>query len=365
MEVGATLVFQNPGHKKSDFEIYQNDLKLANLAEPLGFDAVWGIEHHFTDYTMMPDVMQFLAYMAGRTERVKLGSMAVILPWHNDPIRVAEQISVVDNISRGRVILGIGRGLGRVEFDGFGMSMDEARPRFRESARLILDGLENGYCEMDGEIIKQVRRDIRPAPYKSFVGRRYGAAVSPESLSIMAELGLGLLIIPQKPWGTVAEELANYRQQFFTIHKEQAPPPFVASFVYCDENADRAREVANNNLGAYWHSMVEHYEMDGSHFKNIKGYEWYAGASNHINKDGAEIARQFFVDLHVCGTPDQCYEKILQIREFVGNDKFNGMFSFGGIAPEMAEASMRLFAKEVMPRLQKLPAPKITPAKSA
>ncbi len=365
MEVGATLVFQNPGHKKSDFEIYQNDLKLANLAEPLGFDAVWGSEHHFTDYTMMPDVMQFLAYMAGRTERVKLGSMAVILPWHNDPIRVAEQISVVDNISRGRVILGIGRGLGRVEFDGFGMSMDEARPRFRESARLILDGLENGYCEMDGEIIKQVRRDIRPAPYKSFVGRRYGAAVSPESLSIMAELGLGLLIIPQKPWGTVAEELANYRQQFFTIHKEQAPPPFVASFVYCDENADRAREVANNNLGAYWHSMVEHYEMDGSHFKNIKGYEWYAGASNHINKDGAEIARQFFVDLHVCGTPDQCYEKILQIREFVGNDKFNGMFSFGGIAPEMAEASMRLFAKEVMPRLQKLPAPKITPAKSA
>tara|TARA_R110000787_G_scaffold126191_3_gene237430 strand:- start:2322 stop:3419 length:1098 start_codon:yes stop_codon:yes gene_type:complete len=365
MEVGATLVFQNPGHKKSDFEIYQNDLKLANLAEPLGFDAVWGIEHHFTDYTMMPDVMQFLAYMAGRTERVKLGSMAVILPWHNDPIRVAEQISVVDNISRGRVILGIGRGLGRVEFDGFGMSMDEARPRFRESARLILDGLENGYCEMDGEIIKQVRRDIRPAPYKSFVGRRYGAAVSPESLSIMAELGLGLLIIPQKPWGTVAEELADYRQQFFTIHKEQAPPPFVASFVYCDENADRAREVANKNLGAYWHSMVEHYEMDGSHFKNIKGYEWYAGASNHINKDGAEIARQFFVDLHVCGTPDQCYEKILQIREFVGNDKFNGMFSFGGIAPEMAEASMRLFAKEVMPRLQKLPAPKITPAKSA
>lgn len=365
MEVGATLVFQNPGHKKSDFEIYQNDLKLANLAEPLGFDAVWGIEHHFTDYTMMPDVMQFLAYMAGRTERVKLGSMAVILPWHNDPIRVAEQISVVDNISSGRVILGIGRGLGRVEFDGFGMSMDEARPRFKESAKLILDGLENGYCEMDGEIIKQVRRDIRPAPYKSFVGRRYGAAVSPESLSIMAELGLGLLIIPQKPWGTVAEELADYRQQFFTIHKEQAPPPFVASFVYCDENADRAREVANKNLGAYWHSMVEHYEMDGSHFKNIKGYEWYAGASNHINKDGAEIARQFFVDLHVCGTPDQCYEKILQIREFVGNDKFNGMFSFGGIAPEMAEASMRLFAKEVMPRLQKLPAPIITPAKSA
>ncbi|TAL07791.1 MAG: LLM class flavin-dependent oxidoreductase, partial [Porticoccaceae bacterium] len=90
MDVGISIVFQNPGRAQSDFEVYQNDLILANLAEPLGFDAVWGIEHHFTDYTMMPDVMQFLAYMAGRTERVKLGSMAVILPWHRDPIRVAE-----------------------------------------------------------------------------------------------------------------------------------------------------------------------------------------------------------------------------------------------------------------------------------
>lgn len=365
MDVGISIVFQNPGRAQSDFEVYQNDLILANLAEPLGFDAVWGIEHHFTDYTMMPDVMQFLAYMAGRTERVKLGSMAVILPWHRDPIRVAEQISVVDNISKGRVILGMGRGLGRVEFDGFGVAMDEARPRFMEAAKLILDGLEKGYCEMDGTIIKQERRDIRPAPYKSFVGRRYGAAVSPESLSIMAELGLGLLIIPQKPWGTVAQGLTVYRQEYFTHHHEQAPPPFVASFVYCDENADRAEEMANRHLGGYWHSMVEHYEMDGSHFQNIKGYEWYANASAHINNDGAAAARQFFVDLHVWGTPEQCYQKLLNIRAYVGNDKFNGMFSYGGLLHAAAEASMRLFAKEVMPQLQKLPAPVIGSAKSA
>ena len=234
-----------------------------------------------------------------------------------------------------------------------------------EAAKLILDGLEKGYCEMDGTVIKQERRDIRPAPYKSFVGRRYGAAVSPESLSIMAELGLGLLIIPQKPWGTVAQELTAYRQEYCAHHHEQAPPPFVASFVYCDENADRAEEMANRHLGGYWHSMVEHYEMDGSHFKNIKGYEWYANASAHINNDGAAAARQFFVDLHVWGTPEQCYQKLLNIRDYVGNDKFNGMFSYGGLPHAAAEASMRLFAKEVMPQLQKLPAPVIGSAKSA
>ena len=68
---------------------------------------------------MCPDVLQFLTYMAGRTTHVQLGSMVVVLPWH-DPMRVAEQVSMLDHLSDGRVILGIGRGLGRVEFEGFG-----------------------------------------------------------------------------------------------------------------------------------------------------------------------------------------------------------------------------------------------------
>ena len=89
MHVGMAAVFQNPGKVRPDQEVYRNELRLAELAEPLGFESIWGVEHHFTDYTMCPDVLQFLTYMAGRTERAQLGSMVVVLPWH-DPIRVAE-----------------------------------------------------------------------------------------------------------------------------------------------------------------------------------------------------------------------------------------------------------------------------------
>ncbi len=115
MHVGLAAIFQNPGRARADFEVYRQDLRLADLAEPLGFESVWGVEHHFTDYTMCPDVLQFLAYMAGRTERVQLGSMVVVLPWH-DPLRVAEEVSMLDNLSGGRLILGLGRGAGKVEF---------------------------------------------------------------------------------------------------------------------------------------------------------------------------------------------------------------------------------------------------------
>src|ERR671915_2073683 len=107
MHVGYGPLFQNPGNALSDAEVYRQELRLAEMAEPLGFDSVWSVEHHFTDYTMCPDVLQFLSYMAAKTQRARLGSMVVVLPWH-DPVRVAEQLSLLDHLSGGRLILGLG-----------------------------------------------------------------------------------------------------------------------------------------------------------------------------------------------------------------------------------------------------------------
>ena len=101
MHVGMAAVFQNTGRTLSDHQIYLNELALADMAEPLGFESIWSVEHHFTDYTMCPDVVQFLSYMAGRTRNVKLGSMVVVLPWH-DPMRAAEQISMLGIDVRGK-----------------------------------------------------------------------------------------------------------------------------------------------------------------------------------------------------------------------------------------------------------------------
>ena len=93
MHVGLSLIFQGSA-TRTDHEVYADELKLAHLAEPLGFDSVWTVEHHFTSYTMVPDALQFLTYMAGCTERVQLGTMVVVLPWH-DPVRVAEGVALL------------------------------------------------------------------------------------------------------------------------------------------------------------------------------------------------------------------------------------------------------------------------------
>ena len=137
MHVGYAPIFQNPGNALPDAEVYRQELRLAEMAEPCGFDSIWSVEHHFTDYTMCPDVLQFLTYMAGKTHHVKLGTMVLVLPWH-DPMRVAEQIALLDHLSGGRLILGLGRGLARVEYEGFRVDQNEGRQRFVEYAQLVL-----------------------------------------------------------------------------------------------------------------------------------------------------------------------------------------------------------------------------------
>src|SRR5437867_7537862 len=156
MHVGMCAFFQNLDGQHTDREVWRHELAMADLAEPLGFDSIWAAEHHFTPYDMCPSTIQFLTYMAGRTRRAQLGSMVVVLPWH-DPVRVVEEVSMLDHVSGGRVILGLGRGAGKVEFDGFRLSIDESRRRFVESAEMLLRGLETGYCEYSSTFVKQPR----------------------------------------------------------------------------------------------------------------------------------------------------------------------------------------------------------------
>lgn len=355
MHVGMAAIFQNPDRDKghSDYAVYQKDMKLALMAESQGFDSVWGIEHHFTDYTMMPDVVDFLAFVGGACRKVKLGTMVVVLPW-NDPMRVAEKMSMLDCMSDGRAIFGIGRGLARVEFEGFRVNMGDSRERFVESAEMVLQGLEQGYCEYDGKHIKQPRARIRPEPFKSFKNRTYAAAVSAESSQIMAKLGIGILVIPQKPWEVHAQELKDYNDLFLQMHGRAAPNPIVAGWVMCDKDAGRAEELARQYIAGYWRSVVQHYEMNSNHFATTKGYEYYSRLNETIEQMGIDGMARFFMDLQVWGTPEQCLEKIRDIHSRTDCCGFTGVFSYAGMPLEVGRANQSLFAKEVLPELKKL-----------
>src|SRR5260221_13139804 len=107
VKVGIALnMLTKEGH--SDAAVLAEHMALGDLAEPLGFDSIFALEHHFTGYAMSPAPTQLLAYFAGRTKRIQLGTAVIVLPWH-DPVRVAGQIALLDIMGGGACLFGFGR----------------------------------------------------------------------------------------------------------------------------------------------------------------------------------------------------------------------------------------------------------------
>jgi alkanesulfonate monooxygenase SsuD/methylene tetrahydromethanopterin reductase-like flavin-dependent oxidoreductase (luciferase family) len=169
----------------------------------------------------------------------------------------------------------------------------------------------------------------------------------------MAKLGIGLLIIPQKPWEAVEKELGDYRRVYREVNNAEAPAPINAGWVICDEDEGRAREMAVRHIGGYWHSVVRHYELKGTHLQAMKGYESYGAMQQMVSAPGGVDAMvEFFLGLQIWGTPKQCVDKIVACTERCGAESFVSIFSYADMPYDYAERSMRLFASEVMPALK-------------
>jgi alkanesulfonate monooxygenase SsuD/methylene tetrahydromethanopterin reductase-like flavin-dependent oxidoreductase (luciferase family) len=208
---------------RSDAEVVREHMSLGDLAEPLGFDSIFVLEHHFTDYLMSPAPFEMLAFYAGRTSRIKLGTAVVVLPWH-DPIRVAEQISLLDIMCNGRCLFAFGRGRAELEFQGFRVPMNEARARFGEAAEIVVGALSNEEFGYDGKFYQIPSLSIRPQAISRPHERFYGSAMSQESSNIIAQLGFGILISTQKSWTLLGADVAHFREAALAAgHIPRAP----------------------------------------------------------------------------------------------------------------------------------------------
>jgi alkanesulfonate monooxygenase SsuD/methylene tetrahydromethanopterin reductase-like flavin-dependent oxidoreductase (luciferase family) len=357
MKVGTALnMLTKDG--MSDAAVLAEHLALGDLAEPLGFDSLFALEHHFTGYAMSPSPTQLLSYFAGRTTRLVLGTAVIVLPWH-DPVRVAEEIALLDILSGGRCLFGFGRGAASVEYAGFRVPMDEARPRFVEAAQIVLRALSQEVFEWEGEHYRIPRTSIRPRPISHPERRIYASSVSPESAEIMAKLGFGVLVIMQNEWPVAAADIQRYRE--IAVSVGHAPrPPIILTNVSVAESRDEAHERAVRYLSRKWDSIDAHYHFSDGHLASVKGYESYGKMAKTYAKMKDESFRQkateFYVKIQVVGTPDDCIQQVGELQRLTGLDHLVTEFGFGGMPHEDAERSMRLFADRVMPVLQRDPA---------
>jgi alkanesulfonate monooxygenase SsuD/methylene tetrahydromethanopterin reductase-like flavin-dependent oxidoreductase (luciferase family) len=373
MRVGATIFCQNyadwdryeaeergeqvPSRPTTaDRTIFHEEIDIAKRIDRLGFDSLWTIEHHFTPYTMVTNPLQLLTYFAGVTDNVDLGTMVVVLPWHN-PVRVAEDIVMLDALLGDRQVLaGVGRGLGRREYGGLSIDQNEARGRFDESVKILRELLRTGECTFHGEHFQVDNVRLRPQPEGDLSGSLYCAAGSPETMAVIAAEDIRPLMIPT----TSLDLTLQGARHFMRLRDDAGLPPTdtkLALWVYCAETEAEARAGAERYMVEYADSALRHYEMMGTHFDGIKGYEGYAERAAALRADPTPFLQGFF-ERHPWGTPDMVIERMSELAEQFGTSEIMGIFRYGGMGHDEAVRNLELFADQVLPEVRKLsPAP--------
>jgi alkanesulfonate monooxygenase SsuD/methylene tetrahydromethanopterin reductase-like flavin-dependent oxidoreductase (luciferase family) len=353
MHVGYATGFQHQsGPEVDDAKFLKEDLDMALLAESLGFESVWVTEHHFSNYSISPAPLQTLAYLAGKLQRAYLGTQVIVLPW-NDPVRVAEQALWLDNVTNGRLLIGLGRGLGKMEYDGMRVDINQTRQLFREYTQLLLDALETGVIA-GGELTRQPRRELRPRPRGTFKGRVFGSAGSPESVRPVAELGIGVLIINPEPRPALGVDFETYKAVWAEKHPQRkSPHPLLSGTIFVDESGDRARAMSVKYHRVNFKAAVANYGMADEDFGTTKGNEFYRRMK--IEPDKIDEMADKMGTIMPCGTPQEVLGQLENINRNIGLQGFFPHFHFGGMPREDALRNLRLFAEKCLPEVKSWP----------
>ncbi len=367
MHVGLSTGFANHS-KVDDARFIREEMTQLLLAEELGFDSLWMTEHHFSDYSISPSPVQYLTWLAAKTKHVRLGTQVIVVPWH-DPVRLAEEIAVLDHLSGGRAIIGFGRGLARMEYEGLRVDQNKARELFDEIVPMVMNAMETGYIE-GGEHFKQPRREIRPKPIRSLRGRAFCAAGTPASMVSAAKLGLGRLYLGQPMVGgqkkpafqpqTAAdaarapEEVAPedaWLDTWLKVHPDETPPsPFVSNLVFIDESPDRAFELARVYAVQTFRAAIKNYELTSQHHGSIKGYENYKGLV--MDEGDVDKAIEGVIEGSIHGDPQMILEKLAEVKKTRDPQGMIPHLYTGGMPHEDCMRSINIFARHCLREMQ-------------
>jgi len=351
-----------------DWKCVEAMMAIGDMAEPLGYDGIWAPDHCGTPYGMVPNPLQLLTYYAGRTERVTFGTMVVVAPWWH-PIRLAHQIAFLDTLCNGRYeTIGLGRGVAKGEFEAIGVPREESRQRFNETLDILNLAFTQERFSYEGEIFRVPETSIRPAPKsQDLLSRIYGSAATRESLEILSRKGIRPLFVGNKPLSKACDDVRAVNQ--FRAEEGFAPcQPKNVLFLYCVANkseldkADQWIFEANRDVNLHYGFA------DPSNFIGVKGYEAYAdrqGAATAIleaavtGKDAKEVARPsgYHEDNLMIGTPDEVFRRIEAAQKACSFSEITVVPNFGTMTLEECQRSIRLFAEEVLPEVQKMAAP--------
>jgi alkanesulfonate monooxygenase SsuD/methylene tetrahydromethanopterin reductase-like flavin-dependent oxidoreductase (luciferase family) len=308
---------------------------------------------------MTGGALQHLTYFAGKTERIDFGTMVIVLPWY-DPVMIAEHVSVLDNMLQGRrLTLGLGRGAAKREFDAYRSPMGESRGRFLECLEILRKALRNEWFSHEGDFYTIPETTIRPRPRNAqrLIDSMKVAWVSPDTLPIAANAGLGMLMTNQKSWDEYGEDVRGFNA-IRAEHDWEPLQPTVVTDVACFDTEAEAWETIAKHTTEARQSVERHYRFSESErFAKTEGYKFYENFRKALDKKTPRELGEFSARPQAWGTPDQVFEKLKSVQRKTGANELIMNFRQGGMPAVTAERSMQLFAREVLARLHDLDSP--------
>jgi len=320
MKFGILQFFSWPERRVALPTVYQRALQRIEIMDRTGYDAVWLTEHHFTTYSVCPSIPVLGTYAAARTKNLRIGT-AVCLAAFYHPLRLAEEIALLDILSDGRVNWGAGRGYDLNEFKTFGVPFDESYARFREAVDIVVRAWTDERLTYKGKYFSFDNVEVLPKPLQQPHPPVWTAAASPGSIEWAAAAGYSILMDPHATHTELGEKRELYQQKLeengYSIAGREIP---MARLLALAPTEDKAEEVARQ--GALW--MLKTY-VSPSLFSV------------------ADPVKRYVDEVIIHGSPERVVDEIARLREEIHLDYLMG-------APLSHETFM-LLTDKVLPKL--------------
>lgn len=354
MQFGQFYLLETPSGR-DHVKIYHEAFEQFKLMDETGWDAIWLAEHHFDHrapdanyYSITSSIHTVAAYVAAITERIKIGTAVVVLPFH-DPVIVAEDFATVDIMSKGRLLFGVGRGYQAEEFYNWGLDPEESRDRFREALEIVLKAWE-GPFEYSGTFHQVRRVNVIPKPVQQPHPPVYVAAVSPTTYEWVIQNGYNVLTSFLHPYEQVFELYEAY-------HKTAEEAGFggkldfpLARFLYVAETTEKAREECRDQLMWYFRTLLAEVIAPPAEITPADQMDFYQGLKQKFLSISFD---EILAEHAIVGDPDFVTDRIKWIQEHTGLQHFMGWTRIGDLAPERVCKSLRMFSEYVMPEFKK------------
>jgi alkanesulfonate monooxygenase SsuD/methylene tetrahydromethanopterin reductase-like flavin-dependent oxidoreductase (luciferase family) len=357
--------------RENEARVFQDMVDQCVLAEEMGFDCIWSVEHHcLTQYAHLSAPESFLAFIAGRTTRIHVGHGVVCLPFKmNHPIKVAERIATLDLLSRGRLHFGVGKGGTIQETGAFGTPMDQVTPQVDESMYMIPKMWMQEVFEHHSNLIDIPSRPIHPKPFQDPHPLMYMACTREDSLRVAGSRGLGALVMGFNGPSEIAERSKVYREAFANRKAEDQvgyrPNEHLAALcatVILDDR-ERARRIGIRGQRffaesiRYWYAGGDKPSVDDldaeAQFAELKASEekLVAFLGEQAIPVTPDARGNYNIADDAYGTPADAIRHVEQL-EAAGADEILFLVQMGTIPHEVTMETIRNIGKHLIPHFR-------------